>query len=234
SQPPSTDSPAIASLFAQSWTSPFTRLQFGHVDAATLAEAMAPHIKEQMGKSHTRFVAMWNGEEGAAVTQWMIPQDHEEETGREDESAREEEEEEGKEEQEQREEREKFEDEAYRNKLPECCNKDLVMEFTHGLRRLRATILGGRKHYLLENIATHPLHRSKGLASKLVKWAFPQADAQNVPIYLDTASDNPAKGLYEKLGFQEQGRSTIKDLERFGGEGGHTHVGLVRYPKNAA
>jgi len=54
------------------------------------------------------------------------------------------------------------------------------------------------------------------------------ADTSKAVIYLDTASDNPARSLYAKLGFEERGRSTVRDLERFGGEGEHVHVGMVR------
>jgi hypothetical protein len=63
-----------------------------------------------------------------------------------------------------------------------------------------------------------------------VKWAFPQADVQNVPVVLETAIDGQAKGLYLKLGFEEKGSTTIEELSRYGGEGSHTHVALVRYP----
>lgn len=53
------------------------------------------------------------------------------------------------------EERQEMEDEAYRKRLPENSNKDLIMEFTVQLRKMRNKCLG-HKHYLLENLATHP------------------------------------------------------------------------------
>lgn len=222
SEATSADAHAIASLFSLSWTSPFTQLQFGHVDPPTLADAMAPRIEQHMAKGNVRFVIMRHPEtsEVVAVAQWALPL--EDDVERKKESP------------EQRAEREAFEDESYRNRLPENSNKELIMDFTIGLRRLREDVLKGRKHYLLENLATHPDHRGKGLASRLIEWIFPQADAQDVVVYLDTASDNSAMRLYKRLGFEEKGSRTIEDLGKYGGHGSETHVALLRYPKHSS
>jgi ribosomal protein S18 acetylase RimI-like enzyme len=133
---------------------------------------------------------------------------------------------------EETEERQRVEDELYRKRLPEKSNKDLIMEFTVGLRKLRKSALGGAEPYLLENIATHPDYRRKGLASQLIQWVFPLADEMGCVVYLDTASDNDAMRLYERLGFQKRGSQTIEDLSKYGGEGSETHVALIRYPKS--
>ncbi|KAF2866901.1 acyl-CoA N-acyltransferase [Massariosphaeria phaeospora] len=212
------DSEAIASLFAISWASPFTRLQFGNVDPPMLAAAMAPRIAQQMSKPNVQFIVArkWQTREVVAVAQWRLPL----ESGNTqvDETAAE------------QEERQRFEDETYRNSLPESSNKELIMHFTIGLRKLREASLRGHTNYLLENIATHPEHRGQGLASQLIEWVIPQANHQNALVYLDTASDNTAMRLYKKLGFQEKGRNTIEDLSKYGGEGSETHVALIRYP----
>jgi ribosomal protein S18 acetylase RimI-like enzyme len=144
--------------------------------------------------------------------------------------------------QQDRDERQRFEDELLLSKLPESSNRALIMEFTVGTRELRQKILQGRKHYLLENLATHPQFRGMGLASRLVEWVFPLADEQNLLVYLETASDNPAMKLYKKLGFKEQGHHTIEDLSEFvgkseleacGSEPSHTHVAFIRHPHSA-
>lgn len=224
------DAAAIASLFALSWVSPFTRLQFGQVEPAELATSMVPRIAEQMVKGSSTFIVARHGESCnvAAVAQWTLPVEADsrvlDEESKED-----------------REERQQFGDEAYRRSLPETSNKDLVMTFTLELRRLREETLQGRKHFLLENLATHPNYRGKGLASRLVKWASLHADEQQVLVYLDTASDNPAARLYEKLGFIEQGRNTIEDLTKYASAEGieelgcdmyHTHVAFLRFPQD--
>lgn len=82
----------------------------------------------------------------------------------------------------------------------------------------------------LENLATSPEYRRKGLASQLIQSIFPRADAENVPIYLDTDKDDIAINLYRKLGFVEVDQATFDDLSVYGGRGSHSHVALVREP----
>lgn len=223
------DTEAIASLFALSWVSPFTCLQFGQIEPAQLAAMMVPHISARMAKKASKFVlARYQGNgEVVAVAQWTIPVVAEG-TIAKGESI------------EDHEEQQQFEDEAYRRNLPATSNKDLIMAFTLGLRRLRNETLRGRRHFLLENLATHPDHRGKGLASQLVEWSFTLADEQQVLVYLDTANDNPAARLYRKLGFEEYGQNTIEDLSRFtssetlrqfGCDNEHTHVAFLRFPR---
>lgn len=224
----STDAEAIASLFALSWVSPFTRLQFGSIDPGQLALTMVPRIAAQMEVVGSKFVVARNQEtdDVIAVAQWTLPVDAKANSSH-------------GEPEEDRRERQEFEDEAYMQNLPERSNKNLIMAFTRGLRQLREETLQARRHFLLENLATHPDHRGRGLASLLVEWIFVLSDQQQVLVYLDTASDNPAARLYRKLGFEEQGRNTIEDLARFstletlqelGCDIKHTHVAFLRFP----
>ena len=133
------DAPGVAALFSTSWTSPFTRLQFGRVPSATLAQSMAPRIVQRMEKPHAAFVVAREraGGQVVAVAQWKLPSD--EDAGGQGQG-------EGESEGE-REERRRFEDEAYRNGLPEASNKDLIMDFSTGLRELRERVLERRRHY---------------------------------------------------------------------------------------
>ena len=227
------DAGAIAAILALSWTSPFSQLQFGCMDPHALAAAIAPRIAQQMADASMLFhvARRREAQDVVSVAQWTVPSDAPDTAM-----------EEGEEEQEsagQRDERQKFEDEVYYNSLPEDCNKPLVMEFTLGLRSLRDRVLCGRKHFLLENLATHPDHRGQGLARQLIERVLSRADEQNVLVYLDTASDNTAVRLYERLGFEKQASQTIRNLRRFVEEvelesstvgNAHTHVALVRYP----
>ena len=70
--------------------------------------------------------------------------------------------------------------------------------------------------------------------SRLQTDRMAEADEKGALVYLDTALDNSALSLYKKLGFKEVGRSCIEDLTRYGGEGSHTHIALIKYPKPAA
>jgi ribosomal protein S18 acetylase RimI-like enzyme len=223
------DAGAIVSIFALSWTSPFARLQYGHIDSSTFAEAMTRRTADQILQPNMRFIIVRSPEthEVISVAHWSLPVDETMETV-------------NKESQEESEERQMFEDELYKKSLPEGSNIDLVMEFTIGLRNLRKEVLQGRPHFHLENLATHPAYRGKSLASTTIEWALTQADEQNVLVYLETASDNKAARMYKRLGFEEQGRFVIKDVSRFAdkeerstysGSTDHTHVAYLRYPQ---
>jgi len=224
------DSSAIASLFALSWASPFARLQFGHVDPFALTAAMTPRIAQQIAQPNAEFIVLRdaNTQEVVSVAQWSLPLKEPEAT---------------EETQEEHDERQMFEDELYRSSLPENSNKDLIMEFTIGLRSLKHRALQGRKHYALDNLATHPDYRGRSFASRLVEWAFPLADADGAVVYLEAASDNPAIRMYRRLGFEECGRYTIEDLSQYASRQEleehrvaleHTHVAFVRHPQRSA
>jgi ribosomal protein S18 acetylase RimI-like enzyme len=217
------DATEIASLFAQSWSSPFSRLQFGPVDPLTLSTAMAPRIGQLINSPNVSFMVIRDASTQKVVAVATLPTEQqpvEEETL--DEQA----------------EQQAFEDEIFRKSLPEHSNKDLIMHFTIGLRTLRNQLLQGWRHYLLDNLATHPDYRGQGLASKLIEWVFPRAEAEDAVVYLEMASDNPAAGLYRRLGFEEKGKFTIGDISEFvdreglercsGGMTGHVHVALIR------
>lgn len=206
------DSHAIATLFVQSWVSPFARLQFGDIDPRALADSMATQIAAQIEDPTDKlFIVMRSAsEEVVAVAQWTVPNFQESDTA----------------------------DDGGLGNLPSGSNKALVNEFMVSLRNLRHDTLQSRPHFLLENIATSPAFRGRGFASRLIEWVFPHADkmdeGRGVVVYLDTASDNPAMKLYKRLGFAERGQAVVKDLERFGGEGDHVHVAFTREPKGHA
>lgn len=122
------DAEQIASLFALSWTSPFTKLQFGEVDIDDLTKNMAPRIKESMMKPQSAYVVLRDtNSRVTSVAQWSLPP--------EDDSP------------EQTAEEEKAEDEAYRAKLPQGFNVPLIMDFKVQLRDLRKKVIKGRKHF---------------------------------------------------------------------------------------
>jgi GNAT superfamily N-acetyltransferase len=188
----SADSTAIATLFALSWTSPFMRLQLGHVDYATLITAMGSRIASQIQESSTLFSVIRDPatQKAVAVAQWTAPVEGQAAANEESRA--------------EQDERQAFDDEAHRKRLLKNSNRDLVMEFNVGLRTLRQRVLQGRKHYLLENLATHPNYRGTGFASQLIGDVLPRADEEGVLVYLDTASDNSAMRMYKRLGFREE------------------------------
>jgi len=221
------DAAAIATLFAQSWTSPFTQLQLGYVDTSPLIAGLEPRIARQIDRPGAMFLVIRDlyTREVVSVAQWTLPATENDVVTNET--------------REEMEERQRFDDEAYRARLPDSSNKDLILEFTVGLREMKLRLLRGRKHYYLDNLATHPDYRGKGLASRLIEWVTMRADQEGMLVYLDTADDNPAIRLYKRLGFEMKDQSTIesfrplvreRDLEMYGGDGTHVHVAFVRQP----
>jgi ribosomal protein S18 acetylase RimI-like enzyme len=219
-----TDAEGIAALFAQSWRSSFAQLQFRDLDPRTLSAALSPQIAQQMKLAGVSFVVVRKPDtkEVVAVAQWTLP---EKDQGMTQETPDDEDE------------RQALEDEVFRKSLPANSNKDLIMDFTKGVRDVRNGILQGQRHFRLDNLATHPAYRRQGLARRLIEQVLGRADAENVPVYLETASANPARELYQQLGFEMQGQHVMEDLgryatrdelERCGGISMHTHVAFVR------
>ncbi len=57
--------------------------------------------------------------------------------------------------------------------------------------------------YWIKELGIHPEERRKGLATELLKHTMNKLrEYEGREIYIDTHSENPAKTLYEKLGFQ--------------------------------
>lgn len=79
------------------------------------------------------------------------------------------------------------------------------------------------------NLATSPAWQHRGAATALITHPFPSADRYGTIVYLDTALDGPGLSLYTRLGFREMGECRI-DLDEYGGQGTHVHVGMIRWP----
>lgn len=78
-------------------------------------------------------------------------------------------------------------------------------------------------------IMTHPNHQRQGLASRLLREALDQADAEGRDAYIEASPDGYP--VYVKAGFKEIDRVTFS-LEQHGGEAGEeeTSVCMVRKP----
>ena len=91
--------------------------------------------------------------------------------------------------------------------------------------------------YVLDDLATLATHRRRGIASHLVKWVFPYADRDGVPVLL--ASSPMGYAVYRACGFEEvgggggEGKGVVEvDMGEWGGSGVHRHVLLVRWPES--
>lgn len=108
---------------------------------------------------------------------------------------------------------------------------------------------------MLGNIGTLPSYQRRGAASALTRWPFEEADKCGIPVYLDTneagkrlkaarlptsdtcansyspQNSGHARVMYEKAGFVRKD-AVVFDLAKHGGEGTHTHMGMIREPRS--
>ncbi|KAI0133499.1 hypothetical protein BJ170DRAFT_164656 [Xylariales sp. AK1849] len=207
------DAEAIASAFTADELPYFRRLQNGTVDPGDRkAGAVEMWTKMIANPAYVCLVAR-EAESGLVVSyaQWVKPKDEDEKT-----VAR------------SQEEKAKIREQRSASSKPGM-NTPLLLEFYEKIDDLEQDGFRGRRRWYLNSLGTLAAHRGKGLASRLVRYPFADADRDGVAVALFTDGQGKAKGLYEKLGFIETSRFEI-ELESFGGEGKHVEVAMVREP----
>ena len=72
---------------------------------------------------------------------------------------------------------------------------------------IRATVMGGERHWYLASLITWPEWQGRGVGRRLLDWGIERADKEGVgretPMYLE-ASDM-SRRIYEHVGFQQVG-----------------------------
>jgi len=66
----------------------------------------------------------------------------------------------------------------------------------------------------LASIEICPAQQNQGIASRLIKELFDEADRSHLPVTLQVLKVNPARRLYERLGFQCTGETPTHYLMR--------------------
>lgn len=64
---------------------------------------------------------------------------------------------------------------------------------------IMAPIKGGARW--IHTICIVPEHQNKGIGAEVVRSIIAEAETQNMPLYLSVLKVNPARRLYERLGF---------------------------------
>lgn len=54
----------------------------------------------------------------------------------------------------------------------------------------------------IHTICIVPEHQNKGFGTEVIRWVIAQAREQKMPLYLNMLKVNPARQLYERLGFR--------------------------------
>ncbi|KAK3725077.1 hypothetical protein LTR37_000587 [Vermiconidia calcicola] len=204
---------AIAKIFLSDETSDFLRLQLGTVDPAILNGGLTERLAVSIKRPRETYIIARDDEtqEIVSYAQWILPRDAMDVVVGQtvDEQV--------------------HETEQYRRTLLPGMNEALVMDFRKRIREMKNDVLKGRRYYLLGNLGTLPWYRGRGAASALSRWPLSEADKECILVYLDTDQEGSARRMYEKLGFERVGEA-IFDLSRYGGEGMHTHVAMIREP----
>ncbi|KAJ5098965.1 acetyltransferase [Penicillium argentinense] len=77
--------------------------------------------------------------------------------------------------------------------------KTLCDKFFQKEEENRKRVMGDKKHFYLDTVATHPDYQRRGAGSMLVKWGCELADVEGVAAYVDASKDGAP--LYAKFGF---------------------------------
>ncbi|KAJ4397842.1 hypothetical protein N0V93_002079 [Gnomoniopsis smithogilvyi] len=110
-------------------------------------------------------------------------------------------------------------------------NGPLLIEMWEKLGHMAAQVMSGRGEcWMIDNFGTLQSHQGRGIASDLIRTTLKDV-CEDKPVYLDTSGDEDGRAwpLYERLGFKKVGKFEI-DLTRFGGQGVHTHFGMLKEP----
>lgn len=65
----------------------------------------------------------------------------------------------------------------------------------------RVSVLTGENQISIDNIHILPEHQNKGVGSSIIQKILDQAASLNLPVTLHVLKTNPAKNLYDALGF---------------------------------
>ncbi|KAF7958124.1 hypothetical protein EAE96_003688 [Botrytis aclada] len=90
---------------------------------------------------------------------------------------------------------------------PQGCDVEVANHFFGTLIERRREIMGERKHWYLELIATKPEFQGKGAAGKLMRWGLERADEDGVETYLEASP--VGKEVYEHFEFEEKARLVV-------------------------
>ncbi len=115
---------------------------------------------------------------------------------------------------------------------PASANIKLVHHLNDLVNNVVRFHIRGKRCYVLDDIATLRSHQRKGIAKKLVKWIFPFADRDGLPVML--ASSPMGFPLYKACGFEEiGGERGAAEVNRgdWSGSGVHRHIMMIRHPK---
>src|SRR6266536_4869474 len=84
----------------------------------------------------------------------------------------------------------------------------LANNFFGNLISKRKEIMGDRKHWYLELVATRQEYQGKGAAGQLLRWGVERADEDGTECYLEASPEG--KPIYEQFWFGERDRLVVE------------------------
>lgn len=93
-------------------------------------------------------------------------------------------------------------DSYYRQTFPDA-GYDLIVDREEVLGRLYVN--RGEEAWLVIDLALLPEHRGKGIGTRLLQRVLDEADCAGKPVRIHVERFNPARRLYDRLGFREVG-----------------------------
>jgi ribosomal protein S18 acetylase RimI-like enzyme len=90
----------------------------------------------------------------------------------------------------------------------------------------------GEQAWLVIDLALLPEHRGKGVGALLLNGVLAEAGAEGKPVQIHVERSNPARRLYDRLGFRRIAEQGIYLLLNCSPDGESAHVG--DYPKTAS
>ncbi|KAF3044614.1 hypothetical protein E8E12_003675 [Didymella heteroderae] len=108
--------------------------------------------------------------------------------------------------------------------------KQAMIDFMWYLNRVRKEFMGTKPFYFLHILITDPAHHRRGAGAKLIKWGTAQADAAQLPCFLE--SSVMGRPLYARCGFTPRLEQKF-DLRAYGGVGEDMNTVMIRDPVEA-
>ncbi|XPT02487.1 hypothetical protein M3J09_011604 [Ascochyta lentis] len=105
--------------------------------------------------------------------------------------------------------------------------KHAMIDFIWYLNRVRREFMGTKPFYFLHILITDPAHHRRGAGAQLLKWGTAQADAAQLPCFLE--SSVMGRPLYARCGFTPR-HEEVFDLRKYGGEGEDRNTVMIRDP----
>ncbi|KAF2441123.1 hypothetical protein P171DRAFT_524089 [Karstenula rhodostoma CBS 690.94] len=69
--------------------------------------------------------------------------------------------------------------------LPGECDREGILEKEEKKRKMVGSVMGAKRFYYLQTLATHPAHGGRGCAGTLVRWGMQRAEEEGVECYVE-------------------------------------------------